>query len=135
MVMMNCFCGMVDRQKAFSLISSRDHCLRSSPSQISDLPRAGFESAQNLSPDFFNAKKLIKNTKNLFKALKTPKRLYGRYPTNIFLLKVNNRNTTKRYEMIKIFNNDPPERHHGRRSGGLIVNFEHISHFFYCFYS
>ena len=45
--MMNCFCGMVDRQKAFRLISSRDHCQRSSPSQISDTPRAGFEPAQS----------------------------------------------------------------------------------------
>ena len=43
------FCGMVDRQRAFSLISSRDHCQRSSPSRISDTPRAGFEPAQNLS--------------------------------------------------------------------------------------
>ena len=25
MMMMNCFCGMIDRRKAFSLISSRDH--------------------------------------------------------------------------------------------------------------
>ena len=33
---LNCFCGMVDRRKAFSLISSRDHCQRSSPSRISD---------------------------------------------------------------------------------------------------
>ena len=49
---MNCFCGMVDRRKAFSLISSRGHCQRSSPSQISDTPRVGFESAQNLSSDF-----------------------------------------------------------------------------------
>ena len=50
MIMMrNCFCGMVDRRKAFSLISSRDHCQRSSPSQISDTPRAGIEPAQNLS--------------------------------------------------------------------------------------
>ena len=49
MVMMSCFCGMVDRRKAFSLISSRDHCQRSSPSQISDTPRAGFEPSQNLS--------------------------------------------------------------------------------------
>ena len=47
--MMNCFCGMVDRRKGFSLISSRDHCQRSSPSRISDTPRAGFEPAQNLS--------------------------------------------------------------------------------------
>ena len=52
MVMMNCFCGMVDRQKAFSLISSRDHCQRSSTSSISDTPQAGFELAQNLSSDF-----------------------------------------------------------------------------------
>ena len=51
MMMMNCFCGMVDRQKAFSLISSRDHCQRSSPSRISDTPRAGFEPTQNLSSD------------------------------------------------------------------------------------
>ena len=37
------FGGMVDRQKAFSLISSRDHCQRSSPSRIPDTPQAGFE--------------------------------------------------------------------------------------------
>ena len=49
MMMMNCFCDMVDRRKVFSLISSRDHCQRSSPSWISDTPRAGFEPAQNLS--------------------------------------------------------------------------------------
>ena len=49
MMMMNCFCGMVDRRKAFSLISSRDHLQRSSPSRISDTPRAGLELAQNLS--------------------------------------------------------------------------------------
>ena len=47
--LMNCFCGMVDRQKAFSLISSWDHCQRSSPSQISNTPRAEFEPVQNLS--------------------------------------------------------------------------------------
>ena len=43
------FCGMVDRRKVFSLISSRDHCQRSSPSRISDTPRAGFEPAKSLS--------------------------------------------------------------------------------------
>ena len=52
MMMKNCFCGMVDRRKAFSLISSRDHRQRSSPSRISDKPRAGFEPAQNLSSGF-----------------------------------------------------------------------------------
>ena len=49
MMIMNCFCGMVDRRKAFSLISSQDHCQRSSPSRIFDTPRAGFEPVQNLS--------------------------------------------------------------------------------------
>ena len=49
MMMMNCFCGMVDRRKAFTLISSQDHCQRSSPLWISDTPQAGFEPAQNLS--------------------------------------------------------------------------------------
>ena len=48
MMIMNCFCGMADRRKAFTLISSRDHCQRSSPSRISDTPRAGFEPAQSL---------------------------------------------------------------------------------------
>ena len=48
MMIINCFCGMVDRRKVFSLISSRDHCQRSSPSRISDTPRAGFEPVQNL---------------------------------------------------------------------------------------
>ena len=49
---MNCFCGMVDRRKAFSLISTWGHCQRSSPSQISDTPWVGFESAQKLSSGF-----------------------------------------------------------------------------------
>ena len=49
---MNCFCGMTDRRKAFSLISSRGQCQRSSPLRISDALRAGFELAQNLSSGF-----------------------------------------------------------------------------------
>ena len=49
MMRMNCFYGMVVRRKAFSRISNRDHCQRSSPSWISGTPRAGFESAQSLS--------------------------------------------------------------------------------------
>ena len=52
MTMMN-FCGMIDRRKAFSLISSRDHFQRSSPSRISDTRRARFEPAQNLSSGEF----------------------------------------------------------------------------------
>ena len=44
--MMNCFCGMVDRQKAVSVTSSRNHCQISSRSRIFDTTRAGFEPAQ-----------------------------------------------------------------------------------------
>ena len=51
-MMMNCFCGMVDRRKAFSPISSRDHCQRSSPLWISGTSQAGFQPAQNLSSGF-----------------------------------------------------------------------------------
>ena len=40
---------MVDRRKAFRLISSQGHCQKSSPSPISDTQRVGFEPAQNLS--------------------------------------------------------------------------------------
>ena len=46
------FCGVVNRRKTFSLISSREPCQRSSPSRISDTPQAGFEPAQNLSSGF-----------------------------------------------------------------------------------
>ena len=33
------WCGMVDRRKLFGLISSRNHCQRSSPSRICGTPR------------------------------------------------------------------------------------------------
>ena len=52
MMMINGFCGMVELRKVFSLISSRNHCQRSSPSQILDTPRAGFQPVQNLSSGF-----------------------------------------------------------------------------------
>ena len=50
--MINCFRGMVEQQKAFSLISSRANCPRSSPSQISNTPQAGIEPVQMLKSDF-----------------------------------------------------------------------------------
>ena len=46
------FCGMVDRRKTFSLISSLDYCQRCSPSPISDTPQVGFEPVQDLSSGF-----------------------------------------------------------------------------------
>ena len=52
MMMTNLFGGMVDWQKAFSFIFSRDFYQRFSPSQISDAPQAGVEPALNQSSDF-----------------------------------------------------------------------------------
>ena len=52
MMMMMCFWSMIDRRKAFSVISSRDHCQRSSSSRISNTSWARFEPAQNLSSGF-----------------------------------------------------------------------------------
>ena len=49
LLLLNCFCGMVDQPKAFSLISSQDHCQRSSPLQISNKLWARYEFVQNLS--------------------------------------------------------------------------------------
>ena len=39
-------------ERRLRLISSRDHCQGFSPLLIFDMPRAGFEPAQNLSSDF-----------------------------------------------------------------------------------
>ena len=50
--LMNYFCGMVDQRKAFSLISTQDHCQRFSPSQISNMPQAEFEPVQKLNSGF-----------------------------------------------------------------------------------
>ena len=71
MIMMNCCCGMVDRRKAFSLISSRDHCQRSSPSRISNTPRAGFEPAQNLSSGIVQRSCTVVITTNPFSVGRT----------------------------------------------------------------
>ena len=91
MMMINCFCGMVDRRKAFSLISSRGHCQRSSPSRVSNTPRAGFEPAQNLSSDLVEWSCaimititprhhiLLERTKNLTKIFKYSKH----FPENL----------------------------------------------------
>ena len=48
MAMMNCFCGIINQQKALSVISSRVYCQRSSPLRNSSTPPARFKSAQNL---------------------------------------------------------------------------------------
>ena len=52
MMMMSWFCGMVHQREALSLISSWENCQRSSPSQTSNTPEAGFQPAQSLSSGF-----------------------------------------------------------------------------------
>ena len=49
------------------------------------------------------------------------------FPVNIYLFKVNKRNTRKRCEICSKLTIKTPER---RRSGVFIVKFEHISHLF-----
>ena len=53
LMMMNCFCKMVEKRKAFSIISSWDHCQRFSPLFISKVLWVGFEPANNLNSGFF----------------------------------------------------------------------------------
>ena len=49
-------------------------------------------------------------------------------PAGIYLLKVNNRNTRTRCEICSKLTIKTPDQHDWRRSGVLIVKFEHISH-------
>ena len=55
------------------------------------------------------------------------------FPANIYLLKVRNWNIRKRCEICSKLTIKAPERRQWRHSGVLIVNFEHISHFFLVF--
>ena len=54
-------------------------------------------------------------------------------PANIYLLKVNNRNTSKRCEICSNLSMKTSERRQLHRSGIVIVNFENISHLFVVF--
>ena len=56
--------------------------------------------------------------------------LASKYPTNIYLFKVNNGNTRKKCEICSKLTIKTPEQ---RRSGVFIVNFEHISQLFLVF--
>ena len=50
------------------------------------------------------------------------------YPAGNYMFKVNNRNTRTRCEICSKLTIKTPEGRHWRRSGVIIVNFEHISH-------
>ena len=51
----------------------------------------------------------------------------------IYLLKVNNRNTRKKYEICSKLTTNTPERLHWNRSSVFIVNLEHTSHLILAF--
>ena len=55
---------------------------------------------------------------------------FGKYPVNIYLFKINNRNTRKRCQKCLKLTIKTPERRHWYHFGVFIVNFEHISHLF-----
>ena len=52
------------------------------------------------------------------------------FPANIYLCKVNNKNTRKKCEICSKLTIKRPQRRQWRRSGVFIDNFEHISYFF-----
>ena len=54
-------------------------------------------------------------------------------PANIYVFKLNNRNTGKRSEICSKLTINTPERRHWHRSGVFIFNFKHILHLFLVF--
>ena len=60
--------------------------------------------------------------------MRTTLRMVCSYPAGIYLLKVNIRNTRTKCEICTKLTIKIPERRQWRRSGIIIVNFEHISH-------
>ena len=56
--------------------------------------------------------------------------LINMFPGNIYLFKVNNKNTRKRCEICLKLTIKTPEWHQWRCSGVFIVNFEYISYLF-----
>ena len=56
-------------------------------------------------------------------------KLFRKIPVGIYLLKVNNRITRSRCKICSKLTIKAPERRQWRRSGVVIVSFEHISHF------
>ena len=58
---------------------------------------------------------------------------HNRLPANIYLFKFNG-NTRKRCKICSKWTIKTPEQRQWRRSGGLIFNFEHISHLSLVFY-
>ena len=62
--------------------------------------------------------------------LQKPSHGFCANPVGIYLLKVNNRNTRRRYEICSKLTINTPARRQWHHSGAFIVNFEDISRFF-----
>ena len=63
---------------------------------------------------------------NQYRLIRFIKLLLRFLPADIYLLKVNNRNTSTRCEICLKLTIKTAERRHWRRSGVFIVNFKHI---------
>ena len=76
------------------------------------------------------SERFLLNLMLVFENSDAEKQVPKNFPAHIFLFKVSNRNTRKRCEICSKLIIKTPERHHWRRSGVFIVNFEYISHIF-----
>ena len=78
---------------------------------------------------------ILRNFRNAYfpEHLSVPLLLENNFPANIYLFKINNRNTKKRYELCPKLTLRTPERRERRHSGVFIVNFEHTSQHFLVF--
>ena len=79
----NCFCGMVDQRKAFSLISRKDHCQRFSSLQISDIHQAEFVSVRNLNSGLVEWKCAVVITTTLWEYKKLVETHYASAVTHL----------------------------------------------------
>ena len=77
------------------------------------------------------AKQFLRVFQNKIIMNKKSRCLMSSCPANIYLFKVNNRNTRKGYETCSKFTIKPTEQLQWLRSGVFIVNFEHISQLFF----
>ena len=114
MMMINCFCVMVDRRKACRLIFSQDHFQRSSPSRISDTSQVGFEPAQNLSSGLVEWSCVVVITTTLRR----------QWDNTIFLAKVINQ--SKRLGCYMLWITSSNQRHHTDILGILVSLYKHI---------
>ena len=72
--------------------------------------------------------KLIKTKDMYLKSVENLSTNFVFNPVGIYIFKVNKRNTRTRCELCSKLTIKTPERRHWRRSGVIIVNFEHILH-------